>query len=615
MASALSARPGCFGLTGILLLLAGCHGGTSGTSSQNTPSANLPAFLATSDITFQRHAYTGYSGAAAISPDSPPHPVAGSNDGNGNLTVANLSGIGLGGIYAAPRAAYDIRSADFNGDGIPDVISTVYSPTSVTSTAWLFLGNASGVYQQDPTFGVASGAPGSPGFRGRTETIVVADFTNDGAVDIFLPTYTYLDARFDLSDTPAFLTGGATPPNVYNAYQSYLLLNDGTGHFSEQAVAAGVSMHSRLSGITPDSSDPDGNQPEGVQAVDLNMDGLIDLYAGGHMYINQGVDDHGIPHFKDMAPEWGLTPDILRAAPPWAPNVSNQIPANYLVTDEGAKFIDWSNDGHLDLLLYRWGWGPAHGARLFEFSGSGFTERLYAQGSATATCKQPPPRGTPLFQSTRAYTTASDSAGINSYDLGNDGLEDVVVSGDASGSAVFHNTGCGFVEISAGDLTHRPGSSGGVAFADFDGDGRIDVLYGESSGYFYYLNRTPSAVGHAFSVEVLGPNGERNQFGRVIQVFPPGSQRIYTRVVDGGSGYLSQNQYPILVGTPFSGAHTVVVYFAPLTKCAYKGPSYAGPYCTPVMLKFSIQPGQHALAYAPSSAHPGGAATVLAGLH
>jgi len=107
---------------------------------------------------------------------------------------------------------------------------------------------------------------------------------------------------------------------------------------------------------------------------------------------------------------------------------------------------------------------------------------------------------------------------------------------------------------------------------------------------------------------VLGSNGEHNQYGRVIQVFPPGTQRIFTRVVDGGSGYVSESQYPILVGTPFAGAHTVKVYYAPLTSCVYQGAA-----CQAAVLQFSIQPGQHASTYAPSPANPNGKVVFTAG--
>lgn len=583
------------------LLLVGCGGGGSASTPIGAEISQVqgPAF------SFVEHPIAGAFGAASITYPTPPYLVGTANDGMGNLTQLDFMKIGLYPLEVWPRVPYDIRSADFNGDGIPDVISSVYSPTNVASWAYLFFGNAGGTFTQDTSFGMQYVAPDGAGIRGRTETIVVADFNNDGAVDVFLPTYTYLDSFHDLGADPSYDRPGP-PPNVYNALQSFLLLNDGTGKFVERAVAAGVSMHSTLSGLTPQSTDPEGNQPEGAQAVDFNMDGLIDLYAGGHLFINQGVDAQGVPHFKDVAASLGLTQAVLRAPPPWAPDASHTIQPSVLVTDEGVKFLDWNNDGQLDLLLLRWDWGSAHGSRLFEFNGTQFTERQYALTTATATCKQPAAGQVSFFSSSRPYGGTGGAAGINAYDLDNDGLEDVLVSGDTSGATVFRNDGCGFTEVSAGDLAGKPGGDGGMALADLDGDGAIDVIYPASDGIGYYDNKT--AHGASFTVEVLGPNGEHNQFGRVMQVFPPGTSQIFTRVVDGGSGYLAQNQYPLLVGTPFSGAHNVKVYFAPLTPCVY-----GGPPCKPAILTFSISPGQRAQAYAPSSAYPSGHAVISPG--
>lgn len=589
------------------LLLGGCGHGNSGNSVNAGALGPNPFPNGVPDVklAFTRHELTGLSGSPVTAFPTPPYVLGTANNGAGVLSVLDLTFIGLQSIYTQPRVAYGFTMADLHGAGVPDVISAVYSPTNVDSYAQFYEGSSSGVFSQNMTFGTNYPNPaGGFGYRGRTETVVVADFNNDGAVDVFLPTYTYLDSVHDLSGLPGvFYDSSAPPPNVNNAYQSFLLLNDGSGNFREAAVDAGISMHSTLSGIMPPSTDPEGNQPEGAQAVDLNMDGLIDLYVGGHMFINQGVDANGVPHFKDMAPTWGLTPALLRGAPPWDSN--DTLPTNFLVTDEGAKFIDWDNDGYLSLLIFRWNWGPAHGTRLFEFNGSHFSERLYAQSTKTATCQNPPTQQTALFWSGRPLVTGSLAAGINAYDLTGHGVEDVLVSGDSTGSAIFYNYGCGFVEVPAGDLTHVPGGNGGMALADLDSDGKIDIIYPEAVQRAYYDNTTQTAGASSFTVEVLGPSGQHNQFGRVIQVFPQGTQRIFTRVVDSGSGYLTQNQYPILVGTPFAGAHLVKVYYAPLTPCMY-----GGPPCKPAVLSFSILPGQYAKTYGPSAAHPSGMAVV-----
>jgi hypothetical protein len=556
-------------------------------------------------LSFAGRPLSELSSSPVIAFPTPPYAIGTVNDGKGNLTVLDTAYYGLSIVYQQPRVSYGFGTADLRGTGLPDVISAVYSGTNTESYAYLLEGSSTGVFWPGTTFGTNYTNPaGFTGYRGRTETVVFADFNNDGAVDVFLPTYTYLDSTYDLGGVPAYDSDGS-PPNVYNAYQSFLLLNDGKGNFTEAAVTAGISMHASISGIAAPTTDPQGNQPEGAQAVDLNMDGLIDLYVGGHMFINQGIDANGVPHFKDMASTWGLTSTVLKGPAPWLNDV---LPDNYLVTDEGAKFVDWDNSGHLALLLYRWNWGPAHGPRLFEFNGSQFTERFYALSSVTPTCQSPPSQQTALFWSSRPLQTGSLSAGINGYDLDNDGLDDVVVSGaNSSGSAVFYNYGCGFVEVSAGDLAQVPGGNGGMALADFDGDGKIDIIYPTVNGHVQYVNTTQTTGRSSFTVEVLGPNGEHNQYGRVIQVLPPGTSRIFTRAVDSGSGYLTQNQYPILVGTPFSGAHTVKVYYAPLTAC-----TFGGPPCKPAILMFSIQPGQRATTYAPTSANPNGS-VVLSG--
>src|SRR3954452_14442098 len=128
----------------------------------------------------------------------------------------------------------------------------------------------------------------------------IGDFNNDGKQDIYF-------------------TG--------NMVSSKLYLNKGDFKFEDITTEAGV--------------DGMGRWARGVTVVDINNDGLQDIYVCNTvykdslrrrniLYVNQGIDKDGIPHFKDMAVAYGL--DIS-------------------VQSTMAYFFDYDNDGDLDMYL------------------------------------------------------------------------------------------------------------------------------------------------------------------------------------------------------------------------------------------------------------------------
>ncbi|HVW59091.1 MAG TPA: VCBS repeat-containing protein [Puia sp.] len=128
----------------------------------------------------------------------------------------------------------------------------------------------------------------------------IGDFNNDGLQDIYF--------------------GG-------NQVSGKLYLNKGNFTFEDITDKAGVE------GL--------GRWARGISVVDINNDGWMDIYICNTiykdpqrrrniLYINQGVDKDGIPHFKDMAADYGLD-------------------MHYQSTM--AAFFDYDNDGDLDMYL------------------------------------------------------------------------------------------------------------------------------------------------------------------------------------------------------------------------------------------------------------------------
>ena len=104
-------------------------------------------------------------------------------------------------------------------------------------------------------------------------------------------------------------------------------MNKGALHFDDVTSSAGV--------------EGEGKWSRGVSIVDINNDGKSDIYISATLgmdtnlrknilYINQGNDQKGVPHFKDMAAEYGLA------------DTSYSTMAN---------FFDYDNDGDLDMFL------------------------------------------------------------------------------------------------------------------------------------------------------------------------------------------------------------------------------------------------------------------------
>jgi len=235
-------------------------------------------------------------------------------------------------------------------------------------------------------------------------------------------------------------------PDLYftsNLGPNKLYRNRGNYTFEDITGKAGVA-------------DPDAWKT-GVTMADVNGDGKVDIYVSGADYLglhgrNVLYINNGDGTFTDRAKEYGL---------------------DHVGYNTQALFFDYDGDGDIDMYLLD---HSTHAQRAMASQ---------AQGSATS-----PRTGDRLFRNDGGhFTDVTDAAGlhdgIDGYGLGvvasdfnNDGCPDIYVTNDFQGNDYLYINNCNgtFTESIAKATGHTSRFSMGVDAADFNNDGRTDII-------------------------------------------------------------------------------------------------------------------------------------------
>jgi Ca2+-binding RTX toxin-like protein len=418
---------------------------------------------------------------------------------DGSFTSFNVASQGLGILSADGRVLRDNRLIDFDNNGTLDLVANTYATSSAgPNISRLFSGDGTGNFAEVQAFADKI-------IQGYGETIIAADFNNDGLTDFYLPHY----QRNDPSAPPA--PGEENHNGNYNGppvVGSRLMINHGGFDFEDQTALWDVTNSAGSLSLKGFGASYDFTVPEGGQALDFNRDGLIDFWVGSHLFLNQSGS------FYDANRAFGL-------------------PIKF---DEGALLFDWDNDGDFDLLKIL----PEHGPVLYQFD------------SVTMHFEEKE-----VFDDNLFY---EDAYGISTGDLNGDGWLDVYVGqGQTLTPRIFLNdSGVRFTEYRSLQ-TENIQSNAGPVLGDINGDGKSDIVLGRLNGIL--VNSTANTA-NTVTIELLGPNGERNQHGRIVELVStnPLDTRIMARVVDGGSGYISQSNYELQFADSAAGTYTARAY-------------------------------------------------------
>ena len=121
--------------------------------------------------------------------------------------------------------------------------------------------------------------------------------------------------------------------------------------------------------------------------------------------------------------------------------------------------------------------------------------------------------------------------------------------GYAQPPQLFLNSGNGMfadVASSLGGGFNAPKVGRGLAYADFDQDGDLDLLVTTNNGPAYLYRNDQLAGNRSIRFRLVGTKSNRDAIGATVQIFYGGESQ--SRMVKSGSSYLSQSELPLTFG-------------------------------------------------------------------
>ncbi len=472
------------------------------------------------------------------------------NNGDGTFTdVAASAGVALG-----DRVCVGATFFDYDNDGRPDLYVTSTRGGNV-----LFHNLGGGKFENVTT-------RAGVGHVGHSQTAVAFDYDNDGLLDLFVTnTAGWTSDEFD-KETRAFAGKDLVGNEIVRSPREYNLLyrNNGDGTFTD--VAAKVGLRGR------------GWAGDAV-AFDCDGDGRLDLFVTTMFGRCQLYRNNGDGSFTDVTLQ-----------------TLGRTPFGAL----GARLLDFNNDGRLDLFVVdmhsdMWmglDWDHVSLPMALESERKKFDHQNgpnvrrdapllgeeEEQQRALGYRREEVLFGNALYRNDGGgkFTEVSDQAGLETFwpwgiaagDFANRGLEDVFLP-SGMGYPFYYwpnhllmNQGDGtFRERAAetgidppprgiyfpGPVHGRPAarSSRCAATADFDGNGRLEIVVNNFNDRPYYFKNQGAGKNYV-AFRLRGTRSNRDAIGAVVRLYRKG--QVLTRQVQGAGGYLAQSSRTVHFG-------------------------------------------------------------------
>jgi len=430
------------------------------------------------------------------------------DDGNPYHLTVLLQRVGAGAFTYVPgdvsAASHLVRGVAWGdsyepANGLPDL----YAAVSGTGYC-LYFANEDGILEEVLAPGLYEVLSG--------QGAAWADYDHDGLLDLYV-------------------TSDTGPNELYHCN------NSSSPNYSAVGAALGVA---------------DTGNGRSIAWGDYDGDGWLDLYVANKLTANCLYRNLGGAGFTNVAAALGVA------------DAGNT---------EGVAFIDFDNDRDLDIYV-----GNTGGAnRLYQYDGAAFTDVAAAWGVSDAGSARSVTwadydddgdfdlyvskysaansfyrRDAASFSDVAAALGLDDAGRGESAcwaDIDLDGDLDLFLANYLGASRLYRseNHGASFTEVGAFVGLDYDGPSVGAAWADYDDDGDPDLCLGGWDGLTrIYRNDYAPAVNHYLKVRLVGDDAPACAIGARVRCVAGGLVQV--REVDGGNGYLSQNDRTLIFG-------------------------------------------------------------------
>ena len=418
------------------------------------------------------------------------------NNRNGTFTdVTRAAGLDVE-LYGMGVAV-----GDYNNNGFADILITCVGQNR------LFRNTGKG------TFVDATMAAGLGGRTGFSTSALWFDYDRDGLLDLFVCNYVKWTPERDVFCSLDGRQKSYCTPEAYRGDTCWLFHNRGNGTFEDVTARSGIFDTSSKS--------------LGVTMIDADIDGWPDLFVANDTQPNKLYRNLRNGTFRDVAVEAGL-----------AFSTEGKARAGM-----GTDSADFDNSGTPGIAVTNF---DNEMIGLFRPQGRGLFEDVALKAGVGV-----PSRNSLGF-------------GVAFADLDLDGDLDLIVAnghidetvrnihgnvGYAQPPHLFFNQGNGTFRDVAAEAGHdfaQPRVGRGLACADFDRDGDIDVLITTNNGPAVLFRNDLRKGNRSVRLRLRGTTSNRDAIGATVRIFHGGTSQ--SRMVKSGSSYLSQSELPVTFG-------------------------------------------------------------------